>query len=640
MKAEKIDEKILSSMSLNEYVSATFLADKIKCTEKTVRQHIQILNDVLSSYGVQIQSKHGHGYSLVVKSREQFQRIYSNGRLITNFLQISSADRADYIISYLLLHWNYVDLMDLCEVLNVSESTLSNDIKAAKEILKTYRLSIIAQRKKGVRIEGKEFDIRLCMTDYLDISKVLNSDQIAKIHRDKLQLSQIILEVLSVHNASMPEVSMENLINHLYISILRLRTGNAITMISEDCAYLRNYDPDAVNIVKKICARAAVMFGVQFTDCELDYILIYMIGQRLNRSINQVNYNIVIPNQTLEFVQQILDFIYNTLNLDFRDNFSLIMNLALHMLPLVVRLKYNMRVQNPLLYEIKKNYSLGFTIALQAGLVIEKRMKQKLSEDEIGYLALIFEVSLVKQNKKKDRQRLKNIVIVCATGRTSAELLAYQYRKVFGEYINKIQICNIHELINIDFKTIDYIFTTTPIQLSVPVPIIETKFFLDSDQILSLQQEFEKVDQCWLRKYYNPCLFLSELECESKEEVLSALCKTIRKVENVPDDFFKSVLEREAIGSTDFGEMIAMPHPYERISENTFTCVCTLKKPVFWGRQDVSVVILISVAEDKPEDLEQFYQVTSEFLLNHTKAKRLLKQPTYENFIRLLNSAD
>lgn len=39
MKAEKIDEKIIANLSLKEFVSASYLAERIECSEKTVRQH-------------------------------------------------------------------------------------------------------------------------------------------------------------------------------------------------------------------------------------------------------------------------------------------------------------------------------------------------------------------------------------------------------------------------------------------------------------------------------------------------------------------------------------------------------------------------------------------------------------------------
>lgn len=640
MKAEKIDEKIIANLSLKEFVSASYLAERIECSEKTVRQHIQSLNDMLISHGVQIESKHGQGYGLNVIDKEKFLQIYTNGKINTNFLQNSSADRVDYILSFLLLHWKYVDLMELCEVLNVSESTLLNDIKAAKEILKNYHLTITSQRKKGVIISGKEFDIRVCMSHYLDSSKVLSKNQVAGIQKDKLTISNIILNTFSNHNVTMPEISIESLINHIYISMIRIRSGNIIDQINEDKIQLYSYNSQTVELAKEICSCIENVFNIHFDEAEFDYIMIYMIGQRLNHSNTDANYNIVIPNHILEMVHEIMNFVYKTLNIDFRDNFSAIMNLATHMLPLIIRLRYNIKVENPLLYEIKKNYAFGYTIALQAKIIIEQRENIRLNDDEIAYLALIFEVSLQKKNKKWGRQNAKNIIIVCATGKTSAELLAHQYRRIFNETLNEIHICNVHELHEMNFDNIDYVITTTPIYIHTPVPILETKFILNNDDIDTLRQEFEKEDMSWCYKYYDPRLFFPELEFETKEEVITYMCQQIRKVHEIPDDFMTSIMKREEIGTTDFGEMVAMPHPYDRISKDSFTCICTLKKPMFWGDHEVSIILLISIGNNTDENLEKFYQMTSEFLLSNVKAKKLLRVPTYEMLIKLLIESD
>ena len=55
-----------------------------------------------------------------------------------------------------------------------------------------------------------------------------------------------------------------------------------------------------------------------------------------------------------------------------------------------------MNIRNPILTEIKKNYPYAFDIALVGGKVIEEAFKIKISESEIGFLALHFQLVLQK----------------------------------------------------------------------------------------------------------------------------------------------------------------------------------------------------------------------------------------------------
>jgi len=48
------------------------------------------------------------------------------------------------------------------------------------------------------------------------------------------------------------------------------------------------------------------------------------------------------------------------------------------------------------------------------------------------------------------------------------------------------------------------------------------------------------------------------------------MCDHIASKEILPDDFFETVIQREELGSTAFGNMIALPHPDGLITNSTF----------------------------------------------------------------------
>lgn len=131
-------------------------------------------------------------------------------------------------------------------------------------------------------------------------------------------------------------------------------------------------------------------------------------------------------------VSQMLDAVYEAFLFDFRSDLELRMNLAQHIVPLAVRLQYNMKLKNPLLKDIKARFPMAYAIALHSSSILTERYGHELKDDEVGYLALAFALAIERQNTELPK---KNILIVCASGKGSAQLLHYRYRQEFGSYV-------------------------------------------------------------------------------------------------------------------------------------------------------------------------------------------------------------
>lgn len=72
----------------------------------------------------------------------------------------------------------------------------------------------------------------------------------------------------------------------------------------------------------------------------------------------------MIDSDVQDAVTEMLEEIYQIFQMDFRDDLELILSLSTHLVPLIIRIKYGMRLKNPLLKEIRQRYSLAYTIAL------------------------------------------------------------------------------------------------------------------------------------------------------------------------------------------------------------------------------------------------------------------------------------
>ncbi len=628
---KRIYSQLLYHLATDQYITANQLGEMVLLNEKTVRRYIKNLNEFLGGHGAVIESKHGYGFRLVIEDEEKFSMIYQREyqlQTINEERPETIEERCEYILASLISSAGFVDINDLLDYLCISDYTLQSDIKHIKTILEPYQLKIMTRNNEKIKIIGTEFSKRLFIVNYPN--RYLEAEYAEELI-DKQEISEIVFRVLDEYNISMSEISINNMILHLYTAVIRIKNGNSLYLDEDDCEMFPQNNLSQT-VSQKICRQLESKYDIEFGRDEQTFVAIHLFGHRVTEKYGVGNSNIVISQEIYDLVTDILQFIYIVMKIDLRKNLSLLMNLAVHMLSLEVRLKYHIRLKNPLLLDIKKNYAFGYTLAAQAAIHIENTYKEKLNEDEIGYLALIFAIS----TREKEEETKNNILIVCATGRASAELLSFQYREIFGKYLDKISICNVNELSKQKFDDIDYVLSTTEIHVAVPVPILRVKLFLTDEDEKLLRRRFKHGNKKDIMKYFRKELFIDHLKAENKEDAIVKLCDRIRDKVEIPDNFTQSVLKREEFGATDFGQMVALAHPYGVVTETTFASVAVLEKPVFWGNHDIQIIILVSL-NDKDINFERFFKLTSAFMLDRAKPRKLIAEPTYENLLDLLN---
>lgn len=101
----------------------------------------------------------------------------------------------------------------------------------------------------------------------------------------------------------------------------------------------------------------------------------------------------------MALVDDMLESIYESFKLDYGTNFLLRMNLGQHLVAMDIRLRYGMPIENPLLCEVQKHYSLAYALAEQAAIPLHRHYGRNVSEDEIGFLAYIFQLTLEQERK-------------------------------------------------------------------------------------------------------------------------------------------------------------------------------------------------------------------------------------------------
>lgn len=621
-------QELLGILRQDGYRTAAQLAELLGVSQKTVRIRLKELNDQLADYGAAIISKARYGYQLVIEDEEKYGRLAGDQEELR--IPETERERQEYLLAYLLWHQEYIKSEDLCEFLYISRTTLSRSLKSVEVVLKRYSLALDRKPNYGIRVMGREIDIRRLISDYFIKRNCLEEMDNSRMERELVDLVNMIRPLLGRFEIRISETALMNFVDYVYVALKRMRSGNYLDMQIDSIPEMGVKEHA---FIRELTACLSEWAGISYTKEEESYLLLYLAGKRMVGNVVENESNFIIHEYTDRLALSMLDVIKQSYHIDFRNNFEVRMTLNQHLVPFDIRIRFDIPLKNPLLEEIKENYCLAYQISCEAVQVLRRFYHKEISEDEIGYFALIFELAMEKEQVGGEAC---DILVVSSSGKGSSRLLKYKYEHEFADYLNHIYVCDLLELERFDFSKVDYVFTTFPITIKIPVPIVEVGVFLGEDDIRKVTDILRRGNADYLKHYYSPERFFTGVQAETKEEVLAYLCGIIARQEEVDEDFYELVLEREEYVQMDYGNHIAIPHPNRIASVDTFAYVAVLEQPIFWDKRLVQVVILTSVGTKEDKNRQKFYEATARFALNASAVERLIEKPEYEIFLELL----
>lgn len=384
---------LLSLLAQDEFKTADVLAAKMNLSSKTLRNLVKELNENLENNGAHIISRRGEGFMLEVTDLNAFQALFlSQPKNVPS----DSAERVRFIIEQFLKSNDYIKMEDLCDAVFVSRKTLAADIKKAEEFFAEFHLKLERKPHYGMRLAGDEFQTRHCLVRYLQMKSDMTAGYEIVIDPNERLIADYLLEALKDEEYHVSDVGLNSLVLHIDVSIHRIQAGQYISIEEED--YARFISDEDYRLAKKCVEYIGEKMGVVFPEEEIRYLSIHFAGKESHQ-------NLVISSDIQEAVEEMLQEIYEVFQMDFRNDLELVMSLGRHLVPLVIRMKYGMRLTNPLLQEVRQIYSLAYTMAVQACAVLERRYRSILDANEVSYIALVLALSLERHRKQVEKKK-------------------------------------------------------------------------------------------------------------------------------------------------------------------------------------------------------------------------------------------
>lgn len=609
------------------FLTASYFAKKMKVSLRSIQGDFRAIKDLLAKEDcVSLVSVVPKGTSLQINNQEAFSVFMSS--LYQQQAHVSlrhPSGRINQILMYLLNQQRAVSITKVADEFFISASTLINDMKKMQEIIDEYDLDLLRNDNR-VLVYGSEINKRRFIVEK-NIYLTHGSGKQGLNYLDESQISAIknfLTDVLIKFRYSMADTDLQNAILMLNIMMKRLQQGfyinpNEITIT------------DDVDLEREISAALFERIGKRFlitpSEYEIKYFALYLKGKSNCQNTS------MITEEMDAFIVASFQEIKNRFGIDFTDNINLRISLALHCVPLSIRIKYNMQLKTKMLDYIKQTFPLGYDVAIFFCLRLEERYGRTISEAEISLIAVHFYSSLLEVNSKTGNKR---VLVISSLKNSMTLLLRQTLLRWFSGNISVLDFKQEIEVAEDDLDCYDIFLTTDKGELyHKGIAMLINTFPTDHDylNIKLIMDGFKDIED--ILQIFDQSLFFID-SGRTKQEVLKRLCDSAGQsfeLETLHDE----VMIRENRGSTYFGGGIAVPHPMYAVSSDTFAAVAVNRVPLEWDEEknQVNLVVLLCIGKNNPQAFH-LWDYIAKLFADKLFAKKLIENPEYDNFEALI----
>lgn len=612
---------------VGEYVTSEQLSAICHVSTKTILKDIQSLNEDMKVTDNYIDVKPSYGLKLVINDIDAFSDFSASYRPFQDYFVFSVNEREDWVQKYLIEEDKWIKSEYICEMLFISPSVLSQCLKTIRKSLAQYDLKLVQKPHYGMKVEGREFNKRLCLSaiymTYIDQredfpGKQFNEEELEVINT----ITSVLDHVLTRFEISMSEVSVQNFIIDIFVLLKRVKQGILLKATEKMVIDISRWTESivAVEIAKEIKRQLDIELG----DQEIVSLSIHLASKRIIRHYDESIHRIIQNFDVMQIVDNMLNNIAEQWHIDFTQDRELCSMLTLHLIPLEVRSRYNVVLQNPLTIKIKQQNILAYQLAVSACNQLVDYHGNNLSDEEISYIALHIELALLRKQIKEK----KNVLIMSGGGRGTSSILAYQIKELYNKYINEIKMVDYIGIKKYDFSHVDLLITSAPIKEELPISIIEVNYYLTEQDKKKIKNYLDDQEIFHMSHHLEENLILRNINISKKEDVIAYMIQHTIKQE----DLIEKMIENDYIGNYELENMVAVLSCQANIPESK-VIMAILEKPILWNKRKVQLIIMPIIGAHMNLQVLDLFKELSLLVQNALYIKKIIKKQNYKDIL-------
>lgn len=658
------------------------LAKVLKISERSIRYELEKVDNYLIDSGLEpLRRKFGGNIFF-----ENYKEYLENEESKEQNSNLDTYERREYL-SFICIFDEKINLTKASEILDVSRTTIRNDIRDIREELLNNNLELKISQQEGLILSGEETDIRKQQLKFLKkysnfifysktglkTKKELIVEEYIK-HIDINIIKNFINYIQKLLNKIISDEAYGIIAIYLIIAIIRIKQGKILEKIANKQFLKDTAEYDTILKAKGILESS---YDIVLEENEILQITDYFLGSH-TYNFDKSYYSNWIEIDIL--VKKFIDNFNKKIDVDISKDKLLLDGILNHIKPTIYRLQNKIKLENSIFVEVLNSYPNIFYNTKNSLKDIEKFLGLEFSNDEVAFLAIYFK-SAIDRNKYK-RKNLKKVLVVCGYGYGTSSLLVQQLKEVYT--INIVKTIPRHLLEKtLQKEEVDLIISTVEIESSFSIPVVKVNSILTQEDINNL----DKYSLSKQRKRYvlSELMKIIEENCkiENKDELIKGLniyfeqrlINDIEENEYKLSDFLTEesilinqevenwvdavklageILVKNEITKVEYvdamigninkfgpyvviGDNIAIPHAQRDESVlKTGMGLVVLKKPVLFPDNRKVQIILAFSSWDNKEHLNALADLT-ELITNYNLIENLSKVKSVKQVLKYIN---
>ena len=454
------------------------LSDQYELSPRTIRYDLETIDLFLREQDFPVLSRRG-GISFPGDESQQTRLMtLIENRLHENDVYLPE-NRLYQIITILLRAESFTTTEDLAQMLNVSKSTVINDLNKLRNFYpyKTAKIEVLPRH--GIAFIGNEIDIRESIVSFLmgwfmvnDVFSLLQLGRTGKsldipahiFQQSYLnRFAQHLRYIAKTLEVKLPDSAFIRLLLYLSVTSARIQSGHFIVYNNKDIdqRFTINFHHAVKTTIDEMCQDAGV--PSHFDECEY---LVDLMGDFFEPGIhNRAEIQILL----LSLVKNI----ENALQIELLQDSEFIRALDVDIHAIVENKPFLMAQYKEMEHQLLEHYSDVYHAVLDSATLVEDYVGRSLSKEEKIHMTTLL-VEAVQRNRTMSSNTTD--ILVVTTGETTSRLLSYRLMSLFD--VNIVDIIDSNQIWDYqNQQEVELIISTVPLEYC-NVPVIEVSPFL------------------------------------------------------------------------------------------------------------------------------------------------------------------
>ncbi|MDN2453204.1 HTH domain-containing protein [Lactobacillus sp. UCMA15818] len=560
----------------NEALALEEIQTRFNTSRVTIAKNIREINKELD--GVAKINVNKSKFYLTIEDYAAVVKIQTN--FLKQDLDFNDPNKRQAAILQKLLMQNqkYIALDDLASELSVSHGTVNNDLKALKELVAFYGVTVQARPNNGIRLN----------TEHLYSYAVVARNIVAKYYDFDLILNSIFDSELT---GAVKEVDDNNdtvtMVKRNISIIVWLRKYGI--QINKPCRYY--HEVVRSEMIRKLKKVISNIVSETLNDGEWEFILYPFNIKKLSASDDElIEYAL---NDVGELMKNVFPVVKEKLdvNLDFD---RLLIELRYHLLFLINRAIYGIKAEGVISSSILNKYPVAAELAQETLMLMTKETGIKFNKNELSYLGIYFQMEL---EEYMSSPVIYRIAIVKPISNGMRKFIIEQLKELLNENL-KIDLFNSQlELETSSNKYLLIFSNSLPIEnkLVNKSPVIRLNSVFNQGTLrerLQISLVDEAINNGFCR--FDVTKFTGK--DDSYTERVKQLIVHEISIGQLNEEFLNDWIKRERLSSNILSSGVALPHVIDKSGLNRILVTVGLfNKPVTYDSRKVKVVFLVAI---------------------------------------------